>query len=101
MWQSDPSAPSRAGRGIFPVSLWEEGWLGACGQEWFYYQFWLGDQGTRERMRDIWSQAVRWKDWEWWRTRERCRMTGVLSMKQALENKLGPGWKTPVRSLVI
>ena len=53
---NDPVAPAH--RGVTPspslVPSLERGYLGECGSELFYYQFWLTNRPTRDIMRVIW-----------------------------------------------
>ena len=91
VWMNDPIAPAHAG--LLPIL--DEGYLGSCGSEWYYYQFWLADERTRAEMRELWLGWLRWKEWTWWRERQRCRVTRVLGMKGALERRFGFGWTPP------
>ncbi|KIK05858.1 hypothetical protein K443DRAFT_328132 [Laccaria amethystina LaAM-08-1] len=91
VWMYDPIAPAHAGL----VPVFDQGYLGSCGSEWYYYQFWLADERTRVEMRELWLGSSRWKEWTWWRERQRCRVTRVLGMKGALERRFGFGWTPP------
>jgi hypothetical protein len=86
-WVTDPDAPAHKGL-ISSV----EGALGSCGDNWYYYQFWLSDVQTRNQMRNIWNS----KSWfRWWKERSTCRLTRVLSVKDILIRRFGPNWKPP------
>jgi hypothetical protein len=67
VWMNDPVAPAH--RGITPspslVLSLERGYLGECGPEWFYYQFWLTNGPTRDIMRAIWMKEQRWRISGW------------------------------------
>ncbi|KDR80102.1 hypothetical protein GALMADRAFT_48997, partial [Galerina marginata CBS 339.88] len=65
VWYRDPLAPARAGL----IPLFDEGYLGACGKEWWYYQFWLSGIPEREEMRKTWMDESSWSRWEWWKDR--------------------------------
>jgi len=106
-------SPAREGRGIWPLDQVETEYLGACGSQWFYYQFWLASPKEREETRKLWldnwswSGEESWKnDWHlpqrsWWRERESCRLTPVRSLKQLLKRRYGEDWTPPARRLVI
>ena len=89
IWHRDPEAPAHAG--VLP--FFDSGYLGACGTEWYYYPFWLSGRNVREELRNIWVNRTSWANWHWWRERQRCRLTGVLGMKELQKtfwNNLGP-----------
>lgn len=97
VWMDDPNAPAHDGITPSPSlkpSL-ELGFLGECGPEWFYYQFWLADRRTRDQMRDIWIQEERWRRSGWWAERRLCRMTRASSMTNILKESFGTDWKKP------
>ncbi|PPQ97711.1 hypothetical protein CVT26_001901 [Gymnopilus dilepis] len=103
VWMNDPLAPAH--KGITPSpslkpSL-ERGYLGECGAEWFYYQFWLADRSTRDVMRMIWLREERWRRWGWWKERKLCRVTRAMSMLDVLRRSFGEEWKSPPKSVVI
>ncbi|KAF7291644.1 hypothetical protein HMN09_01255600 [Mycena chlorophos] len=94
VWLGDPEAPAHAGL----VSKVDEGMLGSCGPEWFYYQFWLASLTEQEEMRDLWERNVRWS-WDWWRKREKCRVTRLLTMDHVLRRQFGADWAPPMHSV--
>ncbi|KAJ3513355.1 hypothetical protein NLJ89_g2999 [Agrocybe chaxingu] len=99
VWAQDPDAPAHLALNR-PKD--KGGFLGQCGTERFYYQFFLSDEKTREAMQKLWvEKASRWRWWGWWRWRdtEPCRTTRVLAMKDMLKRKLGEGWNPPRRTL--
>jgi len=95
VFYKDPDAAAHAG--IIPVL--DSGYLGACGNDWWYYQFFLSDRSTRDQMREIWLNWTSWGSWEWWRTRQRCRLTGVESMKDIFKKHFGSSWVPPKSTL--
>ncbi|KDR82132.1 hypothetical protein GALMADRAFT_59541 [Galerina marginata CBS 339.88] len=103
VWMNDPEAPAH--RGITPspslIPSLERGFLGECGAEWFYYQFWLADQPSRDAMRKIWMGEERWRKSGWWQERKLCRLTRATSMTDILRTSLGSGWNPPQKTLVI
>ncbi|KAJ6620792.1 hypothetical protein B0H10DRAFT_1875677 [Mycena sp. CBHHK59/15] len=90
VWLDDPEAPAHTG--MLPAV--DEGALGQCGAEWFYYQFWLAPPAEREAMRQLWERNARWS-WNWWRQRQKCRVTRVSALKALLERQFGNGWAPP------
>ncbi|KAF5383500.1 hypothetical protein D9757_006169 [Collybiopsis confluens] len=91
VWVTDPDAPAH--RGLVSSV---EGPLGTCGDNWYYYQFWLSDVQSRNKMRKIWNS----KAWfAWWRERSTCRITRVLSMKDVLLRRFGSRWAPPDATL--
>jgi len=80
VWLDDPLAPAHMG--LFPFV--DEGALGRCGPEWFYYQW--------RMVREIFDRDFRWA-WSWWRDRQSCQLTRVLSMRRVLERQFGVGWR--------
>jgi len=57
---------------------------------------WYWDGGGR-KWKNWWGRHR----WWFWRSRERCRMTGVLSMKELLEKKFGDNWVSPKKVVKI
>ncbi|KAJ6512121.1 hypothetical protein C8R47DRAFT_1093613 [Mycena vitilis] len=96
VWLGDPGAPEHIGR--LPVV--DEGALGNCGAEWFYYQFWLATASDRQAMRDLWASNARWS-WGWWRQRQQCRVTQVSAMKDLLQRQFGPDWQPPLHTIEV
>jgi hypothetical protein len=84
--------------GLLP--LVDDGALGNCGPEWFYYQWWMAAEDVRNRMREIFDRDAGWT-WTWWKERQSCRLTRVLSMGRVLERKFGVGWKAVARHLAV
>ncbi|KAF7365368.1 hypothetical protein MVEN_00409000 [Mycena venus] len=94
VWLDDPESPAH--KGMLPVV--DEGALGNCGAEWFYYQFWLATPSERVAMRNIWESNARWS-WIWWRVRQQCRVTRVSSMKDLLKRRFGRDWEPPLHMI--
>ncbi|KAJ3749378.1 hypothetical protein DFH05DRAFT_1476494 [Lentinula detonsa] len=90
VWVTDPDAPAHQGL-ITSV----EGSLGSCGDNWYYYQFWLSDVQTRNQMRKLWNSS--W--FQWWKERSTCRLTRTLSVKDVLNRRFGAKWSPPTGSL--
>lgn len=103
MWLNDPLAPAH--EGIVPspslVPSLERGFLGECGAEWFYYQFWLADPAARDAMRDTWMKEERWRKSGWWQGRKLCRVTRAMSMMDFLRTSFGQSWNPPPRAVSI
>jgi len=94
VWFWDPDAPSH----ITPPVHHEEGALGACGETWFYYQFWLAGITERALMRNMWDYRAKWK-WDFWRTSRSCRVTRVRGLQEVLKWRFGDGWNPPRTSV--
>ncbi|KAJ4483759.1 hypothetical protein J3R30DRAFT_1828569 [Lentinula aciculospora] len=91
VWVSDPDAPVHQG---LVSSI--EGPLGSCGDDWYYYQFWLSDVQTRNRMRKLWNS----KAWlQWWKERTTCRLTRILTIEEVLNRRFGANWTPPTATL--
>ncbi|KAH9485789.1 hypothetical protein JR316_0002704 [Psilocybe cubensis] len=108
VWHNDPDAPTAAHITPEPPSANSDQdpprFLGQCGSIWHYYQFFLSDAPTKEKMRDLWMQiATRWRWWGWWKSvdRTRCQDTRVLDVKSVLQRKLGAGWNAPGQGVSI
>jgi len=122
MWYLDPESPARlaavaranpdvppsslatAPRHRFPATLFASGYLGACGPEWYYYQFWLSNRKTRDEARELWLDNDLWwpwRTWASWREPERCPMTELVGLEQLLrrDSVFGPEWKIPERRI--
>ncbi|KAJ7688230.1 hypothetical protein B0H14DRAFT_3101224 [Mycena olivaceomarginata] len=85
--------------GMGPISdVAHEGNLGSCGENWFYYQFWLAKLADRAAMNEIWENAARWS-WGGWRKRHECRLTRVVWVKNLLHRQFGSSWNPPVSSI--
>ncbi|KAF7299133.1 hypothetical protein MIND_00861800 [Mycena indigotica] len=94
VWLGDPDAPAH--NGLLP--LVDQGPLGNCGPEWFYYQFWLASPAERSGMHDIWESNARWS-WSWWKKREKCRLTRLSTMTDLLKHRFGPDWEPPIHTI--
>jgi hypothetical protein len=93
VWVNDPKAPAaNIGHGFQPLkNFYRKNFLGSCGNEWFYYQFWLSDRQTRDEMRKIWLEPQG--------ARKTCRFTRVLALDALLKRTFGEEWKAPVPTL--
>ncbi len=93
VWLTDPSAPSL-------IRYFDSGPIGACGNSWFYYQFFLAARGERDSMRETWVRELEgkfgnkwpWKGWEWWWTRQECRLARVVWIRDMVYDAFGKGW---------
>ena len=102
VWLNDPLAPAHQGITPSPSMIrLERGYLGECGAEWYYYQFWFADRATRDTMRKIWLSEERWRIWGWWHAREPCRLTRAISMMEVLRRSFGDAWKPPRKTVII
>ncbi|PPQ80561.1 hypothetical protein CVT25_001595 [Psilocybe cyanescens] len=97
VWYRDPLAPAHAG----VIPYFDEGFLGACGSDWWYYQFWLADRAVRDQMREMWAGWSKWAKWDWYRERQKCRLTGVQGMQDLLQRQFGSKWVPPGRAVII
>jgi len=82
----------------------QQSFLGQCNSERVYYQFWLADGKTQDKMRDVWIRKQdRWMLWGWWRPKDRvrCQSTRTLAMKEVLKRLFGAGWEPPRASITI
>ena len=99
VWVNDPKAPA-ANIGFsfqFLKIFYRNNFLGSCGSEWFYYQFWLSDRQTRDDMRKTWLET---QDTRWWKTKlQSCRLTRVLALNALFQRTFGERWKAPVPML--
>ncbi|KAJ7758556.1 hypothetical protein DFH07DRAFT_741680 [Mycena maculata] len=93
VWLDDPDAP-----GHKSLPLIEDGALGNCGAEWFYYQFWLAQPAEQKAMHELWDTDSRWS-WDWWRKRQECRVTRVSAMKDLLQRRFGHDWEPPLHTI--
>ncbi|KAK7021187.1 hypothetical protein R3P38DRAFT_3318131 [Favolaschia claudopus] len=82
VWLDDPDAPAHKGLGPVQDTA-HEGFLGSCGENWFYYQFWVANLVDRVAMNKIWEKAALWS-WGGWRRRRECRLTRVVWVKDLL-----------------
>lgn len=125
MWKDDPEAPARqelakdlANAGlstkilsiIFPQFLSDVGYLGRCNDNWYYYHFFLADDATREKMRDLWDSQYEEKAAGWkgalglkgsrWMEHTRCRNTRSLRMEELFGRRFGETWVPPQATVV-
>lgn len=91
VWLDDPEAPEHQ-----TLPSLDDGALGNCGLEWFYYQFWLAQPAERDAMRRVWQ--AKWT-WDWWRSRQVCRLTRVSAMKDLLLRTFGKDWTPPAHTI--
>jgi hypothetical protein len=93
VWVYDPKAPAadKSLRFLYWINI-----LGSCGNEWYYYQFWLSDRETREEMKKIWLEPQRGK---WWKKTSQCRLTRVLALGSLLKRTFGEEWEAPIPTL--
>ncbi|KAF8196102.1 hypothetical protein BJ912DRAFT_1140988 [Pholiota molesta] len=103
VWLNDPRAPAHAGIVPSPslVPSLERGFLGECGAEWFYYQFWLADPPARDAMRGTWMREERWRKSGWWHARKLCRVTRAMAMVDFLRTSFGESWSPPPRAVSV
>ncbi|KAK7472360.1 hypothetical protein VKT23_000477 [Stygiomarasmius scandens] len=96
VWLNDLEAPAHKGliHGI------DAGTLGKCGSEWYYYEFFLADAFTRQRMREIWADESD-STWSLWKSRQSCRVTRLLSMGELLTRQFGSKWTPPEATVPI
>ncbi|KAF7297844.1 hypothetical protein MKEN_01408300 [Mycena kentingensis (nom. inval.)] len=94
VWLGDPDAPAHVG--LLPVV--DQGALGNCGAEWFYYQFWLASEEEQDAMRELWEANARWS-WTWWKERQKCRVTRVSALTDLLRHRFGPDWRPPLHTI--
>ncbi|CAA7260382.1 unnamed protein product [Cyclocybe aegerita] len=98
VWHGDPDSPARGG---MPPNGFTRGRLGACGPEWYYYQWWLSDKHSREEMRKYWMEHDREPEKaRWWKMRRiPCRMALLRSMEDVLKSSFGNDWTPPARTI--
>ncbi|KAJ7164683.1 hypothetical protein C8R43DRAFT_878995 [Mycena crocata] len=96
VWLDDPEAPAHKKLG----ALEHEGFLGTCGENWFYYQWWIATASARNSMNKIWESVERWS-WGGWRQRHECRMTRVVAIEDLLHRQFGDDWVPPASSIHI
>ena len=77
---------------------------GPCGDEWFYFQYWLASPAERYEMaRKVWpargGKMVRWVE-RWIRQggREGCEVVGVVPVEGMLRSLFGGRWVERVRA---
>ncbi|KAJ7175415.1 hypothetical protein C8R46DRAFT_1078825 [Mycena filopes] len=96
VWLDDPEAPAH--KELLPPKNPAEGLMGTCGENWFYYQFFLAKWADRVSMNVIWDNAARWS-WGGWRPRHECRLTRVVWVKDLLHRQFGNDWNPPASSI--
>ncbi|KAJ7505545.1 hypothetical protein B0H11DRAFT_428335 [Mycena galericulata] len=97
VWLDDPDAPAH--KELLALDNSAEGFLGTCGENWFYYQFWLASSAARTSMHTIWESAARWS-WGGWRRRHQCRLTRVVAIEDLLHRQFGDDWQPPISSIL-
>ncbi|KAF8898223.1 hypothetical protein CPB84DRAFT_1780619 [Gymnopilus junonius] len=97
VFHPDPRAPQ------FPnhIPFFDEGYLGACGSEWFYYQYWLSGYEERKKMAEVWMKESKWAGWEWWRKRQECQLANGENWENLVGRAFGKEWSPPERKLVV
>ncbi|KAF5371139.1 hypothetical protein D9758_004256 [Tetrapyrgos nigripes] len=109
VWLTDPEAPARHHTSVPEAAGSSDRWspLGACGAHWYYYEWFLSDGETRDKMRDKWigqieepqNQPVQ-GNWDgWWKGSNACRLTNLIWLQQLLKRELGDSWITPEATL--
>ena len=100
VWVNDPKAP--AADKSWRFKYWTKS-LGSCGDEWFYYQFWLSNRQTRDEMGKIWLEFDRQpQNTRWWKKKiSQCRLTRVLTLSSLLKRTFGEEWRAPIPTLDI
>ncbi|KAF5355163.1 hypothetical protein D9756_005590 [Leucocoprinus leucothites] len=92
VWISDPATNI----GLPP--RFDTGPLGACGNPWHYYQYFLASQEEQRVMRQRWMTDLEarvewpWKGWKWWLKRQECRVTRVVWVQDMVNDAFGKGW---------
>ena len=101
VWTHDPEAPAaNIGIDFQPLKFIYRNFLGSCGADWFYYQFWLSDRQARDEMKKIWSaKDMESQNMRWWKVHFQCRVTRVLALNSLLKRVFGEDWTTPVSTL--
>ncbi|KAI0311726.1 hypothetical protein OF83DRAFT_1177296 [Amylostereum chailletii] len=84
VWLRDPAAPAAR-----TVPWGTSSPLGACGDHWWFYQWWLAAEADRERMADVWFER---EHPPWWKGTARCRDTRLLTMEQLWRTVFGRSW---------
>ncbi|KAF5371149.1 hypothetical protein D9758_004255 [Tetrapyrgos nigripes] len=109
VWLGDPLAPAHLYTSVPEGEYGGVQELGACGHwPWYYYEFFLSDAETRDKMRDWWLDRISEPEnkmvkgnWEgWWKGSNACRLTDLLWCKQLLEREFGKDWIPPQATLV-
>jgi hypothetical protein len=85
---------------------------GVCGDEWFYYQFFVASSEERRTMRKVWNAGLGWVEallrgsgrgegGEGGRGQEGCPLMEVVSVEGLLKGLFGVGWEVPTGSVHI
>ncbi|KAL5513823.1 hypothetical protein ACEPAH_4224 [Sanghuangporus vaninii] len=102
VWHGDSDAPAALFKPATTSSDDSELLLGDCGDQWYYYQFFLASEAEREKMTRVWDRQWYWDFWrkEWWaRKRETCRLTRTVDMLSLLRRAFGDRWNPPPSSV--
>ncbi|KAF8632486.1 hypothetical protein AX15_001855 [Amanita polypyramis BW_CC] len=78
----------------------DRGKYGACGDGWWYYHYWLGNEEGRKKEREVWLSELS-SAWAWWKGKVPCTLAPVVPMKELLEKQFGREWTPPQRHLVL
>ncbi|KAF5371326.1 hypothetical protein D9758_004257 [Tetrapyrgos nigripes] len=105
-WISDPVAPAHLYTSVPEGDNLSR--LGACGAQWYYYEWFLSDGETRDKMRDRWLGQIQEPEnriaegnWDgWWKGSNACRLTNLLWVKKLFEREFGETWVPPQATLV-
>ncbi|KAH9485759.1 hypothetical protein JR316_0002674 [Psilocybe cubensis] len=94
-----------------------KGYLGECGDEQVYYQWWLSGHEAREAARNWWNglgrdprdptrlfNDNRAAETDWWKTMvpvqsTPCHLSRVLSVESVLHRTFGEGWQVPTATV--
>ena len=80
---------------------------GLCGDEWFYYQFWVAAKQERRDMKRVWNERL-WGIEELLRgpgekeedgQEKGCPLTGVVTIEGVLRRLFGVDWEVPGSSV--
>lgn len=97
VWVHDPAAVTYS---RLTSVITGHGHLGACGEERYYYQWWLSDRDTREKMKQWWAANDQDADVvSWWKIRLPCRSTRVLGIEGVLQRVFGNKWTVPPNTI--
>lgn len=102
VWHGDPESPAAFFKPETTSSDDSVRILGDCGDQWYYYQFFLASELEQDAMRRIWDKKWDWDFWhtDWWtRNRRSCRITRVLAMEWLLKRPFGEMWDPPETSV--
>jgi hypothetical protein len=87
---------------------------GMCGDEWFYYQYFLARDGERRVMRQVWNAMLGWAEallrgsgkGEKGEGRDKddgqgCPLARVVTVEGVLRGLFGVGWEIPRASVAL